>query len=314
MHFTKLQGAGNDYIYVNGLSDERDWPGIARLVSDRHFGIGADGLIVVAPSAQADVRMRMFNADGSEGEMCGNGIRCLAKYVLERQMVPASPSVLNVETGAGVLAIIPHWHDGRIIGARVDMGAPILVSQDIPVDPSKLGASARGNLDSALLIGLELDFEDLVFDAPLPIVVPGGIDQNFVVTAVSMGNPHVVAFMDEPVDGLDLGNLGPMVENHEAFPNRINFHVVNVISRSLLVTRTWERGSGLTLACGTGAGAMVVAARLHGLVDNVVSVQVPGGALTITWPGKGSVLMDGDAVEVFSGEFPDDSSSQCQLV
>ncbi|MDE2836335.1 MAG: diaminopimelate epimerase [Chloroflexota bacterium] len=300
MHFTKLQGAGNDYIYVDGLNEQRDWPDIARRIADRHFGVGADGLIVVAPSERAPVRMRMYNLDGSEGEMCGNGIRCFAKFVLERGMVPVNGSTLDVETGAGVLTIAPHWRDDRVVGARVDMGEPILRAADVPVDVSKMGPSDYAALDAGLVESLGLRPEELAFDAPVEV---NGV--TFTLTAVSMGNPHVSAFIDEPVNDVELDRIGPRMEHHEAYPRRINFHLVNYVGRDHLVSRTWERGSGLTLACGTGASAMVVAARLHGLVDDVVRVDVPGGELTITWPGHGSVFMDGDAVEVFSGDFPD---------
>lgn len=297
MQFTKLQGAGNDYIYVDGRNGERDWPEVAVRVSDRHFGVGADGLIVVAPSSTADVRMRMFNADGSEAEMCGNGLRCFAKFVLEREMVEADPQLLRVETGAGVLAVSPRWTDGRVTGAQVDMGAPVLRAVDVPVDPARLGPSNAEALDRGLVEALGLRPEELVFDAPVAV---GGA--SFGVTAVSMGNPHAIAFVDEPVESVELDRLGPLVELHPAFPERVNFSIVNVRDRSHLVSRTWERGSGLTLACGTGASALAAAARLHGFVDDTVEVRVPGGRLTITWPGRGPVLLEGDAVEVFSGD------------
>lgn len=298
MRFTKLQGAGNDYIYVNGLDEDRDWSVVSRRVSDRHFGVGADGLIVVKPSQKADVRMLMLNADGSEGEMCGNGIRCFAKYVLERKLVSAGRDTLRVETGAGVKEVVPQWADGQVVGARVDMGAPILRAGDVPVDPSKIGPSDYAKLDAELVKSLGLRPDDLVFDATVRVD-----SRVFTVTAVSMGNPHVTAFLDEPLADVPLEHLGPLMEHHPAFPRRINFHVVNLQSRGHMLTRTWERGSGQTLACGTGASAMVVAARLHGWVDDVVQVQVPGGGLTITWPGHGPVLMEGNAVEVFSGEW-----------
>ncbi len=300
MQFTKLQGAGNDYIYVDGRDADRDWPGLAARISDRHFGVGADGLIVVAPSDKAAVRMRMFNADGSEGEMCGNGIRCFAKFILEREIVPAPPQSLDVETGAGVLAITPFWEDAHVVGARVNMGAPILRAADVPVDPGLLGPSNCEELDADIVAAMGLAPSDLVFDAPIAV---GG--ETFALTAVSMGNPHVSAFIREPVDEAPLDRVGPLVERHAAFPSRVNFHIVNIVDRNHIVTRTWERGSGLTLACGTGVSAAVVAARLHGYVDDVVRVGVPGGELTITWPGAGAVYMDGDAVEVFSGEWPE---------
>ena len=300
MRFTKLQGAGNDYIFMDGLREERDWPEIARRISDRHFGVGADGLIVVAPSKRAAVRMRMYNADGSEGEMCGNGIRCFAKFVLEREIVPARARTLDVETGAGVLMIAPYWERDCVVGARVNMGEPILCASDVPVDVSKMGPSDYGALDDSVTAPMGLAPDELAFDAPVTV---NGVQ--FALTAVSMGNPHVTAFIDEPVWSVELDRLGPRVEHHEAFPARVNFHIANVIDRGHIVSRTWERGSGLTLACGTGASAIVVAARLHGYVDDVVRVEVPGGELVITWPGRGTVLMDGDAIEVFSGEWPD---------
>ena len=303
MEFTKLQGAGNDYLYVDGLREDglrerRDWPDLARKMSDRHFGAGADGLIVVAPSSVADARMRMFNADGSEGEMCGNGIRCFAKFVLERGLVEAGPAPLRVETNAGVLAVEPRWEGARVTGARVGMGEPVLRAADVHVDLAALGPSDYAALDDSLADALGVRPDELAFDASL--AVDGA---SFALTAVSMGNPHVTAFLAEPVADVPLDRLGPLVERHAAFPRRVNFHIVNVEARDRIVSRTWERGSGLTLACGTGASAMVVAARLRGLVGDDVRVEVPGGALTISWPGRGPVLMEGDAVEVFSGEW-----------
>ena len=298
MRFTKLQGAGNDYLYVDGLRERRDWPELARRMSDRHFGAGADGLIVVEPSAVADARMRMFNADGSEGEMCGNGIRCFAKFVLERGLVEAGPAALRVETNAGVLVVEPRWEGDSVIGARVNMGEPVLRAADVPVDAAALGPSDYAALDGGLAETLGVIPGDLAFDAPL--AVDGAA---FAITAVSMGNPHVATFIGEPVADVPLDRLGPLVERHAAFPRRVNFHIVNVAARDRLVSRTWERGSGLTLACGTGASATAVAARLHGLVDDAVRVEVPGGELTITWPGGGPVFMEGDAVEVYSGEW-----------
>lgn len=299
MQFAKLHGAGNDYVYVNGLTEDRDWSGLSKRLSDRHFGIGSDGLIVAKPSTQADVRMLMFNADGSEGEMCGNGIRCFAKYVLEHGLIPPNGE-LRVETGAGVKTIIPHWQGNRIVSARVNMGEPVLRASDVPVDPSKAGPSDYSALDVALVDSFGLKLSDLLFDAPVQVD-----NETFRVTAVSMGNPHVTAFIDTPVADVPLERFGPRMEHHPAYPRRINFHIVNLQGRGGMKTRTWERGSGQTLACGTGACAMVVAARLHGSVDDIVCVEVPGGKLTITWPGHGPVFMEGEAVEVFSGEWPD---------
>ena len=297
MDFTKLQGTGNDYIYMNAFEQEKDWAEVARKVSDRHFGIGADGLIIATNSSLADVRMRMFNADGSEGEMCGNGNRCFAKYVLESDLVQVHERPLEIETGAGVLKVIP-LKDGSIInGARVDMGPPIFRSLDIPVNPEHLGPSNFALLDKKTFSLLSVDQNELTFDASLEIE---GLE--LILTAVSMGNPHVVAFLEEDVYQFDLTRIGPLVEHHLAFPNRVNFHIVNVVSSGQIISRTWERGSGITLACGTGASAMVAAGQLHGYLSEQVEVGVPGGDLTISWSGEGSILMVGDAVEVFSGQ------------
>jgi diaminopimelate epimerase len=298
MQFTKLHGAGNDYILVDGLSQEADWPKVSEAVSDRHFGIGSDGLIVVAPSDQGDVRMRMFNPDGSESEMCGNGIRCFTKFVLERDLVPGHQDGITIETGAGVLSVTPQWENGRVVRATVDMGAPVLRAPDVPVAPSNAGLSDQSAMDAVLLEGLGVAPSDMLFDAP--ITIDG---TTFTVTGVSMGNPHAVAFIDQPVADVDLERLGSLMEHHTAFPRRVNFHIVNVKGRNRITTRTWERGAGQTLACGTGACAMVVSGRLHGQLDDTVTVEVPGGELIITWPGHGSVIMEGPVQEVFSGDW-----------
>ena len=298
MQFTKLHGVGNDYILVDGLNHEADWSKVSVIVSNRHFGIGSDGLIVVVPSNQGDVRMRMFNPDGSESEMCGNGIRCFTKFVLERDLVPGHQDGLTIETGAGVLSVTPQWESGRVIRAKVNMGMPILRASDVPVEPSKAAPSDHSEIDRVQLERLGVSPSDVLFDAPLTI---GGA--TFKATAISMGNPHAVAFIGESVTNIDLERLGPLMECHPAFPRRVNFHIVNVKSRDRITTRTWERGAGQTLACGTGACAMVVSGRLHGYLDDTVTVEVPGGELIITWPGYGPVIMEGPVQEVFSGEW-----------
>jgi diaminopimelate epimerase len=299
VEFTKYQGTGNDYLFIDGRETDEDWSSLAARMSDRHFGVGADGIIVATTSAKAPVRMRMFNADGSEGEMCGNGIRCFTKFVIERDIIERpGEGPVDVETGAGLLSIQPRWQAGRVTGARVDMGTPILKAVDVPVWASQAGPSNHALLDTSLVEAMGLSADDLLFDSAIEVS-----SATFVGTAVSMGNPHFVAFVQQPVDEMPLEYLGPLVEHHPAFPKRVNFHIVNIDDRGHLVSRTWERGSGITLACGTGASAMVVAARLHGLVDDEVRVTLPGGDLTITWPGYGSLFMEGDAVEVFSGAF-----------
>ena len=305
IEFTKYQGAGNDYLFIDSLSPNpngrQDWPGLAQVMCDRHFGVGADGIIIAAPSSltEAAVRMRIFNADGSEGEMCGNGLRCFAKFMIDRDLIPGIRGSLNVETGAGVLTVEPLWDASNIVGARVVMGEPILRAVDVPVDPSQAQMSDYSALDIELLKNLGLAPNDLMFDACLhadgtPVVG----------TAVSMGNPHFISFLDTPVYDIPLDEIGPLVERHPVFPQKVNWSVVNIRDRGHLTGRTWERGSGITLACGTGVSAVVVAARLHGLVDDHVSLDWPGGTLRITWPGYGPVIMEGDAVEVFSGAFP----------
>ena len=300
VEFTKYQGTGNDYLFIDGMNAERDWPYLATRMTDRHFGVGADGIIVAVPSIKAPVRMRMFNADGSEGEMCGNGIRCFYKFVVDHGLIQQPDGPLDVETNAGILSIVPKWDGETIVGARVDMGTPILEANRVPVDSTNTAASNYEALNPTLVQELGVEPSAMLFDAAIKVG-----EERYTGTAVSMGNPHYVSFVDQSVHEVELTKIGPIVEHHRAFPERVNFHIVNIINRAHLVIRTWERGSGITLACGTGASAVVVAARLHGFVDDDVLVTLPGGDLSITWSGNGSVFMEGDAVEVFSGSFPD---------
>jgi diaminopimelate epimerase len=279
MRFTKMHGLGNDYVYVSLFDQALPGPAseIAHAVSDRHFGIGSDGLILIGPSERADARMRMFNADGSEGEMCGNGVRCVAKYVYDHGI--ARKPVITIETGRGVLALeMTPGLDGRAARVRVDMGTPILKADSIPTT----------------LPG------DPPTDVPATI---GGHDLKL--TAVSMGNPHVVAFVED-VAGFPVETIGPLLERHEAFPRRVNVHFAQVISRGEVVMRTWERGSGITLACGTGACAVCVAGVLTGRTDRELLAHLPGGDLELQWPdADASVFMTGPATEVFTGEWND---------
>ncbi len=282
MRFTKMQGAGNDYIFIDARGLSEHWPELSRRMSDRHFGIGGDGVILIMDSEAADLRMRMFNADGSEGEMCGNGIRCFAKYAVERKIALGSNGGLKVETLAGIRTVEPVYQDGRVTGARVAMGAPELRPADIPValDPVISGASIP-------VIGYPLKIED----------------QDMSLTFVSMGNPHAVAFVDEPVSDFPLHIIGPQVEHHSIFPNRVNFEIVNLNGGAKVDARVWERGSGETLACGTGACAIAVAARIQGLSHGPLDINLPGGTLTINWDGEGEVYLEGPAEEIFSGEW-----------
>ena len=282
MKFTKMHGTGNDYVYIDARGVEADWPELSRAMSDRHFGIGSDGLILILDSDVADARMRMFNADGSEGEMCGNGIRCFAKYAIERDIVSPRPNGLAVETLAGVRNIVPTYSEDRISGARVSMGAPILAPQEIPV---ALAPGVNAGLGPILDHPFTMDGLDL----PLSFV--------------SMGNPHAVTFIEQPVDEFPLHTIGPKVEHHSIFPRRVNFEIVNVTGPGKLTARVWERGSGETMACGTGACGIAVAARLNGLCQDAVDITLPGGTLRIEWDGRGEVFMEGPAVEVFNGEW-----------
>jgi diaminopimelate epimerase len=287
MKFTKMHGIGNDYVYVSGFTETVADPArIAREVSDRHFGIGGDGLILILPSQKADVRMRMFNADGSEAEMCGNGVRCVAKYAFDHGLSRANP--MRVETGRGVLPIELHIEAGKVQQATVNMGEPILELAAIPAKAERLINAAR-----EYEYQLEIDGSD-----------------RFSTVLVSMGNPHAVMFVND-VKAVDLARVGPVIEHHPAFPKRINAHWVQINSRSEITMRTWERGSGITLACGTGACAVCVAGVLTGRTDRKILAHLPGGDLRLEWREKDNcVYMTGPAVEVFSGEWNSPASSR----
>lgn len=276
MKFTKMHGAGNDYVYVNCFEQVElgDVSELAKAISDRHFGVGGDGLVLICPSERADARMVMYNADGSEAEMCGNAVRCVAKFVFDHGI--AAKEELTIETGRGVLALQCSVTDGKVDRVRVNMDEPILVSSEIPTT--------------------------LTGDPPVQVPLEVG-GRTLKVTCVSMGNPHAVTFVDEVNDDWVL-NIGPQVEVHEAFPRKINAEFIHVVSRSEIIMRVWERGSGETLACGTGACASVVAGVLAGLLDRKVLVRLTGGDLEIEWAESGEVYMTGPATEVFSGEWP----------
>ena len=282
MKFTKMHGAGNDYIYIDARDMEKDWPSLSRRMSDRHFGIGGDGIILILESEVADLKMRMFNADGSEGLMCGNGIRCFAKYAIERGIAPVTGPFLKVETLAGLRTIEPAYANGKITGARVSMGLPGLDPRDLPVTLAPSPDYERGP----------------VLNYPCRV---DGIE--LALTFVSMGNPHAVAFLDQPVGEFPLHTIGPKVEHLPMFPHRVNFEIVNLNGEAGVTARVWERGSGETMACGTGACAIAVTARLQGFSHDSVDIILPGGALKIDWDGEGEVFLEGPAEEVFSGEW-----------
>jgi diaminopimelate epimerase len=283
MRFTKMQGCGNDYIYVDCFRGPmpHDAAGLSQAVSDRHFGIGSDGLILICPSDKADARMRMYNADGSEAEMCGNGIRCVAKYVYDHGLVPKT--TLTVETGRGVLTLQLDVSGGAVRQVRVDMGEPELDAARIPTRLP--GEAAPGNRV-----------------VNVPLLVAG---QTLAITCVSMGNPHCVHFPEAITDDLVRG-IGPKVERHEAFPNRVNVEFVRVNRPDDLTVRVWERGSGETMACGTGACAAAVAGVLTGRSHRRVMAHLRGGDLQLEWSETDNhVYMTGPTMEVFSGEWPD---------
>ena len=278
MKFTKMHGIGNDYIYVNCFEEEVNPDEMIEEIiamSDRHKGIGGDGVIFIMPSDVADARMRMFNADGSEGKMCGNGIRCVGKYVYEHGISHNNP--LKIETASGIKILNLELFQEKVEAVIVDMGSPILDSKSIPV---------------------ELDLEQVI---NYPLVVNG---QEYLITCVSMGNPHCVIFT-EGIDYLDLESIGPLFENNPIFPERTNTEFIEIIDDKTMKMRVWERGSGETLACGTGASASVVAAIYNNIFtrDQEIKVILKGGELYITLTHDNHVFMRGSATEVFSGEY-----------
>jgi len=275
MKFTKMHGAGNDYVYVNCFEEQVDDPKrVAIQVSNRNFGIGSDGLILIMPSDKADVRMRMFNSDGSESEMCGNGIRCVAKYAYDHGIVKKTE--ITAETGAGILTLqLFPGTAGKVERVRVNMGPPRLTRGEIPMTGD---AGAR-------VVSQELKI----------------LDRTFKITCVSMGNPHCIIYVDN-LDTFPVLTYGPLIENHELFPRRTNVEFIQIISPAEVRQRTWERGAGETLACGTGASAVCVAGVLNGVTERRILNHLAGGDLELEWMEDGPVYMTGPATEVFSGE------------
>lgn len=285
--FAKLQAAGNAYVVVDGRGRDVDWPAFSQRICDPHFGVGSDGLAVVADSRVARVRMRIFNSDGSESEMSGNGIRLFAKFVLDRALAGLDRGALTIETGGGVRSVVPRFGPRGVEAGRVAMGTPTFSAAAIPVRASAVGDRAP------------------ILDHPLAVagrIVP--------VTCLAIGNPHAVALLDEPVDGFPLDEVGQAVVHHPIFPNRINFEIVNVIDRATLRVRVFERGEGETLASGTGSTASMIAAHLHGLVDDDVCVRLRGGELRVHWNGAGEAVLEGPTAEVCSGEWPDHAGGE----
>ncbi len=275
MKFTKMQGIGNDYVYVNCFEETvADPERVSEIISDRHFGIGADGLVLIMPSDKADFRMRMFNADGSEGNMCGNATRCIGKFVYDNHLTDKTSITLETRSGIKKLTLYPE--NGRVKTVLVDMGKAVLKPADIPM-----------NVSGDTFINK-------------PITVDG---KEVFITAVSMGNPHAVTYVDD-VDSLELEKIGPSFENHPLFPERVNTEFIKILDESTMQMRVWERGSGETWACGTGACAATAASVLNGYFphDREITVKLRGGDLFITYKSDGTVLMRGPAETVFTGE------------
>lgn len=274
MHFTKMQGLGNDYVYVDLTRERVENPSaLAVAVSRPHFGVGADGLVLIGPSRRADFSMRIFNADGSESEMCGNATRCVGKYVYERGL--ARRERITLETLAGVKTLYLTVEDGVVSRVRVDMGAPVLDGKEIPT-----------TLRTGRVLRQPLEVDGRAFE----------------VTCVSMGNPHAVIFLNEDVETFDVGRYGPLIERHAAFPHRTNVEFAQVKEAGRIRMRVWERGSGVTLACGTGACATAVAASLCGLAGRRAIVELDGGELLVEW-AEDTVYKTGPAAFVFDGEW-----------
>lgn len=274
MKFTKMQGLGNDYVYVNCLKEKVESPSeMARRVSDRHFGVGSDGLILICPSECADFEMKMYNADGSRGEMCGNGIRCVGKYVYDYGLTDQTE--ISVETLGGIKHLSLTVEEGKVALVKVDMGSPIFVPEQIPV-------KVEG--DHAVNVPISVDGDE------------------YRMTCVSMGNPHAVVYLDD-IQNMEIEKIGSKFEHHPCFPNRVNTEFARVLDRETVEMRVWERGSGETLACGTGACAVAVASMVNGLTEDCVTVQLLGGNLKIEWDReKNVVYMIGPATVVFDGE------------
>jgi diaminopimelate epimerase len=287
MKFTKVQASGNDFILVEADKAQRDWSQLAIAMCDRHFGVGADGLLLLLPSNKADFKMRMFNPDGPEAEACGNGLRCLVKYVLEKGLVGESSRRIRVETMAGTRKAGLEETGGKAASIKVSMGKPKFGTGEIPVVIEPGGE---------------------VFDIKKMLGYPVTVENTkLLLNLVSMGNPHAVYFGQHPVYEFPLSKLGPKVENLPIFPKRVNFEVAQVVSRRKIEARVWERGAGETLACGSGACAIAVAARLNGYVDNKVDIKLPGGVLGVDWYGAGEVYLSGPAEIVFIGEWPNEN-------
>lgn len=281
-----MHGAGNDFVMVDARSMKRDWSKLAITILNRHLGIGADSLIILLPSKKADFGMRTFDTDGSEAETCGNGIRCLARYVLEKGLISPDVDEMTIETVATVNRIKLERKGGKVVKFWANMGKPRLAADQIPVD-TMAGKGRVVDIKSMLA------FETTVASTALTL------------NLVSMGNPHAVHFLKTPVADFPLGKIGPLVENLPIFPQRVNFEIARVLDKSHIEARVWERGVGETLACGSGTCAITVASKLNGYTESKIDVKLPGGVLNAEWNGNGEVILGGPAVVVFEGNWPD---------
>ncbi len=286
MEFTKMHGAGNDFVVIETNDMKRDWSQLAVAMCDRHFGIGADGLLLFLPSDVADFRMRIFNADGSESNICGNGLRCLVKYFVDRGLANSGAREISVEKVAGIRKAKIYQTNSRVTKIQTGMGKPALGEKDIPV----IIKQGEGNV---------VDIKSMIVYS----LTVGGKELHL--SLVSMGNPHAVYFCQDPVSDFPLSQLGPKGELHKIFPNGVNFEVARVLDQRQIEARVWERGVGETLACGSGACAITVAARLHGFIGDKADIKLPGGTLEVTWDGVGEVFLSGLAETVFTGVWPD---------
>ena len=284
MNFTKLQATGNDFILLDIRGMEWDWAELAQDMCHRHFGIGADGLILLTASKTSDLKMRIINSDGSEAEVCGNGLRCFAKYAIDRRIVEGAE--LAVETLSGIRKVQAFKYQDKVNKAKVNMGIPRFKVKDIPVLLDEQGGG-KGEVDIIPIL-----------DYPLKV-----LDKELFLSFVSVGNPHAVSFVSQSVVDFPLAEVGPQVENHPVFPERVNYEVARVIDRGRIEARIWERGTGETLSCGSGACAIAAITRSKGYTGDEVDIKLPGGSLTIIWDGVGEVYLTGAVEEVFNGEW-----------
>lgn len=286
MYFTKMQGAGNDFIIIDTRNMKRDGSRLAKAMCDRHFGIGADGLLLFSNSKVADFRMRIFNADGSEAGACGNGLRCMVKYFLDKGVSGSRAQEITVETVEGVRRARVHKAKNKIPEIQVNMGKPKFSEKDIPV---------------------KIKYRENLVDIKSMLIYSAKVGGKLLhLNLASMGNPHAVHFCHSSVSEFPLSRIGHKVEKLDIFPNGVNFEIARVLDRQHIESRVWERGVGETLACGTGACATTIAARLHGYIDNKVDIKVPGGTLGVEWDGVKEVFLSGPAETVFTGEWPDE--------